>query len=154
MSVISWGRPTIYIGTVVEDGPSIAYDLLPTPKKDTTKLTPTAGEQVDAQEEGGELVDSRNAKNSYQFEFDLFVKNNEPIPNCITSHDGLIKSQVSIKLIPEDATCKGIQIDRASIRVEESYTAADGILFHYVAKPLKPKEGDIVKYQVNTAPPS
>ena len=38
-----------------------------------------------------------------------------------------------------------MQIDRCTLRVEESYTAADGKMLHYVAKCLKPAAGKTVK---------
>ena len=67
-------------------------------------------------------------------------------------NDGIIAGEHAIRLTPEDEDCEGIQIDRCSLRVEESYTTADGIMLHYVAKVLKPKEGKMVKSYFKNAP--
>lgn len=145
MSVLAWGKPTIEhaSSTGGEPGAAAKWEQIPTPKKDTTKLTPTAGTETVAEEEGGEVVDSRTGKNSYQFEFDLFVKKGENRP--FDDDDGVITGEHAFRLTPEDEECEGILIDRCSLRVEESYTTADGKLLHYVAKCLKPKAGKTVK---------
>lgn len=150
MSVLSWGKPLIEHTTSTggEPGTGAKWDAIPTPKKDTTKLTPTAGTETTAEEEGGEVVDSRTGKNSYQFEFDLFVKKGEKRP--FEDEDGLITGEHAFRLTPEDEECEGILIDRCTLRVEESYTSADGKLLHYVAKCLKPKSGKTVKPYVKS----
>jgi hypothetical protein len=76
-------------------------------------------------------------------EFDLFVKKGVDRP--FDDNDGIITGEHAFRVIPEDESCEGIQIDRATVRVEVSYTSADGILLHYVIRPLKPKTGKTVK---------
>ncbi|MCF0187947.1 MAG: hypothetical protein HUK04_00410 [Bacteroidaceae bacterium] len=151
MAVLSWGKPTIEHTDSVGGAPgaSATWTTLPVPKKDTTKLTPTAGEETTAEEEGGDTVDSRTGKNSNIFEFDIFVKKGEARP--FEDIDGVIAGEHAFRLTPEDEECEGFQIDRSTLRVEESYTAADGKLLHYVAKVLKPKEGKMVKPYTKTA---
>lgn len=152
MSVLSWGKCRILKCDSVNGAPSenltLTTDLddwtaVDTPKEDTTKLTATAGNEVTATEEGGETVDVRYNKNSFELEFDIFVKKNgtRPFPD----DDGLIAGEHSILVIPEDEDCEGLQIDRAHGRVEQSYSTADGILLHYVFKALKPAAGKMVK---------
>lgn len=143
MSVLSWGKPTLETSTSTNGKPAEAWKVLPTPKEDTLKLTPTAGTDTDATEEGGDLVDTRRGKNSYSLEFDLFVKKGEERP--WEDNDGKIEGEHAFRITPEDETCEGIQIDRAKLSVEENYTTADGILLHYVARCLKPAAGKTVK---------
>ena len=130
---------------VSTDGaPADSWRKIDTPKKDTPKLTPTAGEEVTAQEEGGEIVDVRNGKTTYALEFDIFVKKGKERP--FEDNDGPIPGEHAFRVTPiEDNSCEGIQIDRSVVRCEESYTAADGKMLHYVAKCLKPKTGKTVK---------
>ena len=145
MAILSWGKPKIQHKESV-NGASVAggtWTDIDTPKQDTTKVTPTAGNEVTANEEGGEVVDSRVGKNTYQFEFDIFVKKGQPRP--FEDEDGFIKGEHAFRVIPEDDACEGMQIDRCTLRVEESYTAADGKMLHYVAKCLKPAAGKTVK---------
>jgi hypothetical protein len=145
MADLSWGKCKIEHTTSTSGAPAADanWTELDTPKQDTTKMTPTAGAETTALEEGGDLVDARTAKNTYQFEFDLFVKKGKERP--FTDNDGIIAGEFALRVTPEDEECEGIQIDRCTIRVEESYSTADGILLHYVAKCLKPKEGKTVK---------
>ena len=145
MAILSWGKPKIQHKESVNGAPvaSGAWEDIDTPKQDTTKVTPTAGNEVTANEEGGEVVDSRVGKNTYQFEFDIFVKKGQPRP--FEDEDGFIKGEHAFRVIPEDDACEGMQIDRCTLRVEESYTAADGKMLHYVAKCLKPAAGKTVK---------
>lgn len=143
MAILSWGKPTIQFKDAnAADTPS-NWRTIDTPKADTTKLNIEAGQEITAIEEGGEVVDSRTAKNTYSFEFDLFCKKGVERP--FVDVDGLIQGEFSIRLIPEDPSAPGFQIDRASLRVEQSYTTADGIILHYVAKALKPANGKQVK---------
>ena len=108
MSVLSWGKPKIEHTTSQggEPGAAAQWDEIPTPKKDTTKLTPTAGTESTAEEEGGDVVDSRTGKNSYQFEFDLFVKKGEQ--RTFDDNDGVISGEHAFRLTPEDEGCEGI----------------------------------------------
>lgn len=145
MSILSWGKPKIEYATSTggEAGASASWTEFDTPKEDTTQLTTTAGEEVTATEEGGAIVDTRYKKTTYQLEFDLFVKKGTERP--FTDSDGVISGEYAIRITPEDDTCEGIQIDRCVISVEESYTAADGKIMHFVCKCLKPKSGNTVK---------
>lgn len=152
MSVLSWGKPLIETADSTNGAPATgasAWKAIDTPKKDTTKLTPTAGEESEALEEGGELVDSRTSKNKYTFEFDLFVKKGKTRP--FEDNDGVITGEHAIRVTPEDDACEGIQIDRCTLRVEQNYSTAEGILLHYVAKVLKPATGKMVKPYTKTA---
>lgn len=145
MATLSWGKPRIETTAVTDGAPaaSATWTAIDTPKDGTTQLTTTAGDEVEAIEEGGEVIDSRRGKNKYELAFDLFVKKGVDLPWEDT--DGVIAGEHALRITPEDQTCKGIQIDRCTLRVEDSYTTADGILKHYVAKVLKPKTGKLVK---------
>ncbi len=145
MALLSWGKCGIETTTSTDGAPaaSAMWKEIDVPKDTTTKLTPTAGTETEALEEGGDLVDSRTEKNKYQFEFDHFVKKGKR--RAWEDNDGIIAGEHAFRVTPEDEECEGIQIDRCTLRVEESYTTADGIMLHYVAKVLKPKTGKMVK---------
>lgn len=144
MAILSWGKCSIKTIPSIGGAPAEGtWQDIDTPKEDTTKITPTAGAEKTATEEGGAVVDSITQKNSYTFEFDLFVKKGFPRP--FVDDDGVIEGEHAFRVIPEDASCEGSQIDRCTLRVEESYSTADGKLLHYVAKCLKPANGKIVK---------
>lgn len=151
MSILSWGKGLLETTPSVDGAPadSPKWTSIDTPKEGTLKLTPTAGTEVTATEEGGDVVDSRTGKTTYQLEFDLFVKKGVARP--FTDNDGLITGEHAFRYTPEDDTTEGFLIERASVRVEESYTTADGKLLHYVARCLKPKTGKTVKEYTKTA---
>lgn len=149
MSILSWGKCLIEHTTSTDGAPGSSWEALDTPKQDTTKLTPTAGTETNATEEGGEIVDSRTSKNTYVFEFTQFVKKGQERP--FEDNDGIIAGEHAFRLTPEDDTNAGLQIDRSTVRVEESYSTAEGILLRYVVRCLKPKTGNTVKPYTKTA---
>ena len=142
MAILSWGKCKIE-HSVSNGMASTNWTELDTPKENTTKLTPTAGTVQEAKEEGGAVVDSRIGKNSYEFEFDLFVKKGVTRP--FDDDDGVITGEHAFRVTPEDTACEGILIDRSSLRVEERYSTEEGKMLHYVAKVLKPTTGKMVK---------
>lgn len=146
MSVLSWGKCLIETTPSVNGAPAsnASWLALDTPKEGTTQLTPTAGQETTANEEGGEIVDARSGKTTFTLEFDLFVKKGGSRP--FVDDDGVISGEHAFRVTPlEDAACEGIQIDRSTLRVEESYNTADGKMLHYVARCLKPATGKTVK---------
>lgn len=150
MSQLSWGKCTIEKAISTKGTPAEQWTAIDTPKEDTTKLTPTAGTEKTATEEGGDLVDSRTGKNTYQFEFDLFVKKGGTRP--FEDVDGVIAGEWAFRLTPEDEETEGFQIDRSTVRCEESYSTADGKMLKYVVKVLKPATGKSVKPYTKTNP--
>lgn len=151
--LLSLGKCTIAHSPSENGAPTAAnnsWKALDTPKDTTTKLTSTAGAEQEALEEGGGLVDCRTGKNKYTFEFDHFVKKGQI--DAFDDEDGIISGEHAFRVTPEDPTCKGFQIDRCTIRVEESYTTTDGIVRHYVCKVLQPKTGKMVKPFIKGAP--
>lgn len=149
MSVLSWGK-CIIEHTKSKDGtPETNWEKLDIPKENTTKLTPKPGNEVDATEEGGGVVDSRTSKTTYTFEFDLFVKKGGT--RSFEDDDGIIAGEHAFRVTPEDEGCEGILIERSTLRVDESYNTADGKILHYVARCLRPKTGKTVKPYVKTS---
>lgn len=145
MAVLNWGKGLLETTPSIDGAPasSAVWTSIDTPKEDTLKLTPTAGTEKTATEEGGEVVDSRNAKTTFQLEFDLFLKKGVDRP--FEDTDGLISGEHAFRYTPEDEETEGFLIDRSTVHCEQSYSTADGTLLHYVARCLKPKTGKTVK---------
>ena len=143
MAVLSWGECDLFCAQCVDGAPSGGWTELPTPKEDTTELTASAGSDKEATEEGGALVDYMPAKNTFELAWDEFVrKGEEP---SFEDTDGVVDGEWSFRVEAQDKDCPAILIERATLKVETSYTSADGILRHHVAKALKPAEGSMVK---------
>lgn len=143
MAILSWGKCFITHATSVDGVPTAAWGGVDTPKEDTTKLNTAAGAETTANKEGGETVAARLAKNTYQLEFDIFVKKGRLRP--FSDEDGNIVGEHAFRVSPQGENCEGIQIDRCSLRVEERYSTAEGKMLHYVARVLKPAEGKSIK---------
>lgn len=143
MAVLSWGKPRIQKCASVAGVPDGNWVDLDTPKQDTTKLTTTAGQEVTANEEGGDVVDSRSGKNTYSLEFDQFVKKGKA--RDFEDEDGIVPGEFAIRLIPEDESAEGFVIERATIRVEENFSSTDGKIRHVVVKAIKPASGKTLK---------
>lgn len=146
MAVLNWGECDLFHATCHDGAPSGEWTELPTPKMDSTELSTDTGDDMTAQEEGGAIVDYMPGKNTYELAWDEFVKKGED--PSFEDNDGVIDGEHSFRIEAQDKDCPAIQIDRAVLRVEESYTTADGQLRHYVAKALKPASGKTIKSYV------
>lgn len=149
MSILSWGKCTISYATSTDGAPASDWKEVDVPKLDSTTLTPTAGDETTAQEEGGDVIDVRYGKTTYELSFTLFVKKGKERP--FEDNDGIISGEFGLRVTPEDESCEGIQIDRCILRVEENYSTADGKTLVYTAKVLKPATGKSVKPYTKTA---
>lgn len=150
MAILSWGKCRVLHALSISGAPAAnaEWNQWDTPKEDTTKVTPTKGTKKEAVEEGGDLVDVRYAKNKYALEFEIFVKKGVARP--IEDIDGIIAGEHAFRIIPEDEECEGVQIDRCSGTVDESYSTADGKMLKYTFDVTKPVSGKMVKpYIVN-----
>lgn len=151
MAILSWGKGILETTPSKDGAPETGatWNAIDTPKTDTLKLTATAGTETTAQEEGGDVVDSRIGKTTYQLEWDNFVKKGTNLP--FEDNDGIITGEHAFRYIPEDDTTEGFLIERGMIHAEVSYSTADGKLVHYVVKCLKPKTGKTVKEYTKTS---
>lgn len=143
MAILSWGKCKLQHSDSTDGTPGSNWTDWDCPKEDTTQLTPTAGNETTANEEGGDIIDVRYGKTTYELTFTLFVKKGSTRP--VEDTDGVISGEHAFRIIPEDEACEGIQIDRCKLRVEENFTTADGKTLVYTAKVLKPATGKSVK---------
>lgn len=145
MSVISWGKPKIEVAPFVEGvlPAEPTWAELPTSKEGSSQLSTTKGNKQEAKGEGGEFVDVRYSANGYSFSTEVFVK--VGATRSIQDVDGVVATNYSIRLTPEDPTAEGFVFDKASVSVEESWTSADGKLLKYTFDALKPTTGQMCK---------
>lgn len=145
MSILAWGKGKLETTPSVNGAPvaGAQWATIDTPKEDTLKVTPTAGTEKTASEEGGEVVDVRKGKTTFVLEFDLFVKKGVDRP--FDDNDGFISGEHCFRFTPEDDGTEGFQIDRSYVACEESYSCAEGKMLHYTARVLKPATGKALK---------
>lgn len=148
MAVLSWGKPLIEYGTSAAGAQATTFSAFDTPKEDTTQLTTTKGDKVEAKEEGGRVVDTRIKASTFQLVFDLFVKKGFIRP--ISDVDGVVAGDYSVRLTPEDDETEGFVMDSCTVSVEETFNTADGKIIRYTFDGKKPATGAILKPYTKT----
>lgn len=135
MSVISWGKITIYHRAYKSGAytSSDQYAKLSIPVEGSTNLTITQGESKEAKQEGGENVDKKTAANSYELVFRLFVKKTDlsAYPAGLEAVNGVVAGEHDFKVIPDDPDCYGIHIARSTVTCVENFTSDEGITLEY-----------------------
>lgn len=146
-TALSWGKPTLNIGKLADNGSApTSFKRIPTPVVDSTKLTPTKGQKMEAKVEGGANEAVKYAANTYTFEFEIRKTDAKDIP--VEDFDGVVGGEYSIQLIPEDGKALGFIIDKSAMSVEDTYDAANGAKLKFTCDVLKPSEGKQVKWEV------
>lgn len=143
MSVLGWGKPKVEYTKSVNGAPGTDWKEFPEIVENTTTLETTEGQLVEAPEEGGDVVDSRRAKNKYKLSLELYVKKGDTKP--IEDEDGAIIDNYAVRVTPEDPECEGFVIDKANVSVVETFTSADGKRWRYTFDAIKPATGKMLK---------
>lgn len=143
MSTVKWGKPTIEI-CQLENGeiPAEAvWKKLDNPVEDSTQLTTTKGNVLEARGEGGELIDSYTRPSTYTVAFELFAKRGAEKP--VEDADGVVKDEYAFRLTPEDSTLPGFILKKCSVTVEDTFAANIGEKWKYTFTALKPSTGNM-----------
>lgn len=151
MSKITWGKPGIFITKLgpTETHPSnsaVWVDISNNykVKEGSVNLTTTAGDKTEAKEEGGAVIDTKHAKATYSFEFDIYhygADFEKPIPD----NDGVILDNYALLVVPEDRNLPGFIFQNASVSSSDNFTAADGTTTTYTFDALVPTTGAMMK---------
>ncbi len=140
---LSWGKPTISI-----DGDALAY----TPVEDSTQLTVTKGDKVEATVEGGGVEAVKYKKSKSQLVFNVRRAAGRTFPLPIKG--GVCAGEHSVSLTPEESGAPGFTMARAIITVDETYTAADGAIWEVTVDALEPSDGTEAVVWADTSAPS
>ena len=143
---LSWGIPTIFVkdlGTI-----DAKWKKLFTPVEGSTELVPTKGDKQEAKIEGGENEAVKYKKSTYEVNFNIRRAKDRKPP--MPSQDGVVLNNYAFLLQPEDPTTDGFYIEKTSVSIDETYTAADGAIWQVVMSALKPDAGNTVKWGVVT----
>lgn len=140
--ILGWGKPKIYIKDL--DDESSKWIELPTPAEGTTQLTTTKGDKKEAKVEGGENEDVKYNRNTYALACNIRQAKGRKKP--IGEDDGIITHNYQVALQPEDPTTEGFMIDKASVSIEDTWTADEGGAWVYTFDALKPETGKQLKW--------
>lgn len=152
MSRISWGKPRLFVKDTDTSGAT--WQELYTPVEDSTQLTVTKGDKMEARIEGGEAEDVKYKRSTYAVAFNI-RKGKIPGGTEIRklpfhSIDGYVEKHFALLLQPEDPTCEGFFIGDATVSIDDTYTAADGGMWQVTMDALRAEKGDTVKWGVVT----
>lgn len=142
MAKISWGKPRLF--TKNADKPNAKVYELPTPVEDSTELTPTKGDKLEAKIEGGENEDVKYKRSTYEVTENIRKVKGRKAPYPTT--DGLVSDHYGLMLQPEDPTTEGFLIESTTISVDDTFTAADGAIWQISHDAVAAKYGDTVKW--------
>lgn len=143
---LQWGKPKLFIKDL---GTSNAkWKLLPTPIQDSTQLTPTKGDKMEAPIEGGENEAVKYKHNKYELAYGIRKAKGRKPP--VPATDGVVKNEYAVLLQPEDETTNGFYIERTAVSYEDPFNANDGGVWNVVHDALAPNSGNTVKWGVVT----
>lgn len=142
MSKVNWGIPRIFVKDM--DDEQAAWYELNTPVEDSTELTSTQGDKLEAKIEGGENEDVKYKRSTYELAYNIRMLKGRQAPFPIS--DGVVDHKFAVLLQPEDPECEGFYIESSTVAVDQSYTAADGSMWQVHHDALKATKGDTVKW--------
>lgn len=139
MAKLSWGKPTIFLkklGTNNDEGYKEEY----TPVEDSTTLEVSEGDKIEAKVEGGGIEDAYTKAPTFTLTYQIRANkdrkdsDNKPL-FTIKDTNGNVEDEYEVLLQPEDVSCFGLKIAKASVSVTTSYNAKDGIIktFKFIA---------------------
>ena len=144
MAVLSWGKPKVEVSKLGSGGAPTTWATIEPLVQSSSKLTTAKGNKVEAKEEGGGVIDTRNDKTTYAFETEQYiVKEGQSEP--ISDTDGYVDGNYALRLTPEDPTTEGWIMDKTNVSIEERWDADKGKTKFYSFDAIKPETGKTVK---------
>lgn len=144
MAKISWGKPTLFVFDADAAGSSVNVYKLPTPVEDSTNLTPTKGDKLEAKIEGGENEDVKYKRSTYAVAFNIRKAKGRKPP--FPSVDGVVNNHYGLLLMPEDPACEGFYIEKNTVGIDDTFTAADGAIWQVTMDAVAAEDGNTVKW--------
>lgn len=139
---IGWGKCSIIVKDL--DAENSKWIKLPTPKEDSTQLTPTKGEKKEATTEGGENEDVKYGKNKYELAYT--IRRNTERKKPFTDVDGVVAHRYAVFVQPENINVPGPKLDLTVVTLEDPFDTTDGGQLTYTHDALKPASGNTVKW--------
>lgn len=139
---IGWGLCTVIIRDL--DTADAPWLVLPTPKEDSTQLTPTKGDKKEATVEGGEAEDVIYGKNKYVLAYT--IRRNTTRKKPMHDEDGVIEHRYAVFVQPNNPNVPGPKIDLSVASLEDPFDTTDGGQLTYNHDALKPASGNTVKW--------
>ncbi|MBQ9639114.1 MAG: hypothetical protein IJV22_06130 [Bacteroidales bacterium] len=139
------GKPKLSVAKSVNGAPSGDWKVIDTPVQDSVNLDTQEGTDLEAREEGGEIVDKISQAATYTLTFELFKKDGVPFP--FTDNGGVVSGEYAIRVESgiDGHKAPHLQIDRATVKTSTLYSVNDTLRKQFTFSALKPASGDTVK---------
>ena len=144
-STVLMGKPKISIAKSVNGTPANDWHEIDTPVEGSTTLETSEGTDLNAREEGGEVIDRIAQASTYSLSFELFKKEGVAFP--LIDNGGVVAGEYAIRVESGIAGRQAprFQIDRCSVKTSALYTVNDTLRKRFTFSALKPAIGDTVK---------
>lgn len=139
---IGWGKCSIIVKDL--DVENSKWFKLPTPKEDSTQLTPTKGDKKEATIEGGENEDVKYGKNKYELAYT--IRRNTERKKPFKDVDGVVAHHYAIFVQPENKSVPGPLLRKTVVTLEDPFDTTDGGQLTYTHDALKPDTGKTVQW--------
>jgi hypothetical protein len=139
MATLSWGKCLIIIRKILGDGKFDKFIVLNTPAEDTAEGTTTKGDKMEAKVEGGDIEAQRYLRSNYALAANIRGAKGRKKP--VKDIDGVVEGEYQVFLQPEDPTAIGLIMPQATISVEDTYTAKEGVIWKYTFDASLPDDG-------------
>ncbi|MCX6222484.1 MAG: hypothetical protein NTZ69_16045 [Bacteroidia bacterium] len=140
----NWGKPLVEIGlTGTADAAATTFTAITPIEENSAVLESTPGTALELFGEGHALVQRKSTIANYVFKCAVFVLSGGSKP--IADSDGVISSDYSVRLTPEDATLTGFIMRKCAVEVKETWSSAKGKMLEYTFTALKPSSGSMLE---------
>lgn len=140
------GKPKIQYCRSVNGVPDGNWVLVDTPRQDSTSLETSEGSDIEAREEGGEVVERLGTAATYTLTFELFKKKNVPMLFSDIDVSGVVPGEYAFWVMSDiDSEAPSFRIDRAIVKTQKMYAPNDTYRTQFSVMALKPAEGDTIK---------
>ncbi len=142
MSNLSWGKPRIFVKDL--DTTGAKWKELNTPVEDSTELQVTKGDKMEAPIEGGENEEVKYKDGEYAVVYNIRKYKNRAVP--IPNKNGVASKHYGFILQPEDSENVGFYIEKTTVTVDDTFTAADGAIWAIQHDAIAATSGNTVKW--------
>ena len=140
---IGWGKCSIIVKDLGTDG--ALWTKLPTPKVDTTQLSTTKGDKLEAEIEGGENEDVKYKYSDYELAYT--IRRNTSRVAFFDAVNGVVANKYAVFVQPENVNVPGVYMENTAVSVEDVFDTTDGGQWNVTHDGLTPDDGsNIVKW--------
>lgn len=140
---IQWGGCTPWIKELTAGAnwkEEAGWVALSTPAEGTAELTSSAGDKKELKTEGGGLLAARQSPSTYTLSVEFFVWGLNPAPP-IETVNGVTSKHYAVAIKSEDDNVAGLIIKDATVSLETSWGASEGVKWKYTFNALTPADG-------------